>query len=118
MGLESFPYKRIAQPTREIREKAALLKFCNNYGPTIPLKQLPRDLNGTVPIKQSRTLADAIGVARLIEEWNSLYRGTEHFSQPPPISVMQPLIPNSYAGILGPPPKANQTANANTPPPI
>ncbi|KAK9214598.1 hypothetical protein WN944_006591 [Citrus x changshan-huyou] len=71
-----------------------------------------------VKIKQPCTLADAIGVARLIEERNSLFRGTKHFSQPPPISVMQPPISNSSVGILDPPPKANQTANANTPPHI
>lgn len=71
-----------------------------------------------VKIKQPRTLIEAIGVARLIEERNSLFRGTKHFSQPPPISFMQPPISNSSTGILGPPPKANQTANANTPPPI
>ncbi|KAK9177553.1 hypothetical protein WN944_029576 [Citrus x changshan-huyou] len=56
-----------------------------------------------VKIKQPRTLADAIGVARLIEERNSLHRCTEHFSQPSPVSVMQQPILNSSAGILGPP---------------
>ena len=43
-----------------------------------------------VKIKQPRTLAGAI-------------------------VVMQQPIPNISAGILGPPPKANQTANATTP---
>ena len=67
-----------------------------------------------VKIKQPHTLADAIGVARLIEERNSLHRCTEHFSQPSLVSMIQQPIPNSSTGILGPPPKANQTANATT----
>lgn len=44
----------------EIREKAALLKFCNNYGPTIPLEQPPRDLNGTVLVNPPVMLTPTI----------------------------------------------------------
>ena len=56
-----------------------------------------------VKIKQARTLADVIGVARLIEQQNSLDRCTEHFSPPPHISMMPQPIPNSFVRILGPP---------------
>ena len=45
-----------------------------------------------VKIKQPCTLADAIGVSRLIEERNSLHPCTEHFSQPSLVSGMQQPI--------------------------
>ncbi|KAK2646653.1 hypothetical protein Ddye_021848 [Dipteronia dyeriana] len=62
-----------------------------------------------VKVKQPRTLSDAIGVARLIEERNTLHWKADHSAQTPAIAP-SPTPRNSSPGILGPPPsnKTNQ----------
>ncbi|KAA8546750.1 hypothetical protein F0562_003179 [Nyssa sinensis] len=74
------------------------------------------DIRLDVKIKQPRTLADTIGVARLVEERNQLQR------RPTPINRMQtgaPLPrgnPNPAAGILGSTPSQRSGMGSNAPP--
>ena len=67
-----------------------------------------------VKIKQPRTLADTIGVARLIEERNQLQRKPAQQTRFQPASVTPKASPNPTAGVLGPPPtqRMNQSSNA------
>ncbi|KAL6314955.1 hypothetical protein AAG906_029176 [Vitis piasezkii] len=67
-----------------------------------------------VKIKQPRTLADTIGVARLIEERNQLQRKPAKQTRFQPASVTPKASPNPTAGVLGPPPtqRMNQSSNA------
>lgn len=73
------------------------------------------DVRLDVKIKQPKTLADAIGIARLVEERNQLQK------KPPDPSCSQPIIAASKTnsisapGVLGPPPvqRGNSNANAN-----
>ncbi|XP_057481136.1 uncharacterized protein LOC130768158 [Actinidia eriantha] len=77
---------------------------------------LKDDIRLDVKIKQPRTLADTIGVARLVEERNQLQR------RPTPINRMQsgaplPRVnPNPSAGILGPTPNQRSGMESNVPP--
>ncbi|KAL5857738.1 hypothetical protein ACOSQ3_005196 [Xanthoceras sorbifolium] len=57
-----------------------------------------------VKIKQPRTLADAIGVARLVEKRNNLQKKTLHPSRANMFSNQFKSGPNSSAMVLGPPP--------------
>ncbi|KAA8536794.1 hypothetical protein F0562_029272 [Nyssa sinensis] len=74
------------------------------------------DIRLDVKIKQPRTLADTIGVARLVEERNQLQR------RPTPINRMQteaPLPrgnPNPAVGILGSTPSQRSGMGSNAPP--
>ncbi|KAL5752650.1 hypothetical protein ACOSQ2_023157 [Xanthoceras sorbifolium] len=64
-----------------------------------------------VKIKQPRSLADAIGVARLIEERNGLLqKGSSNFR---PSGMTPKALPNNSSGVLGPPPinKPNNSVN-------
>ena len=61
------------------------------------------DIRLDVKIKQPRTLASAIGVARLIEEHNLLQKKTATPSRIPMTATLQ-KGPNPSAGILGPNP--------------
>ncbi|XP_034693910.1 uncharacterized protein LOC117920466 [Vitis riparia] len=67
-----------------------------------------------VKIKQPRTLADTIGVARLIEERNQLQRKPNQQTRFQPTSLTPKASPNPTAGVLGPPPtqRMNQSSNA------
>ncbi|KAL5554076.1 hypothetical protein UlMin_041477 [Ulmus minor] len=67
-----------------------------------------------VKIKQPRTLADTIGVARLIEERNQLQRKPTQQNHFLPASLTPKASPNPTAGVLGPPPtqRMNQSSNA------
>lgn len=73
------------------------------------------DIRLDVKIKQPRTLADMIGVARLVEERNQLQR------RPIPINRVQSIAPlpkgnpNPSAGILGPIPSQRSGKGSNTP---
>lgn len=62
------------------------------------------DIRLDVKIKHPNTLAEAIGVARLIEERNQIQRkgGTPYRGQPAPVATRVNSNPNP--GILGPPP--------------
>jgi len=71
-----------------------------------------------VKIKQPHTLADTIGMARLIEERNQLKkRGPLPIQSIPnlvPTSVIAKTSPNPMAGVLGPPqgPRINTSPSA------
>ncbi|KAL5555249.1 hypothetical protein UlMin_037485 [Ulmus minor] len=67
-----------------------------------------------VKIKQPRTLADTIGVARLIEERNQLQRKPTQQNRFLPASLTPKASPNPTASVLGPPPtqRMNQSSNA------
>jgi len=60
-----------------------------------------------IKIKQPRTLANTIGVARLIEERNQLKKigslSIQSVPNPVPTSVIAKTSPNPTAGVLGPP---------------
>lgn len=62
------------------------------------------DIRLDVKIKQSKTLADAIGVARLIEEKNHLRKKQSQPICSTSISVAPKAISTPTDGILGPPP--------------
>ncbi|KAL5764629.1 hypothetical protein ACOSP7_016982 [Xanthoceras sorbifolium] len=65
-----------------------------------------------VKIKQPRSLTDAIGVARLIEERNGLLRkGSSNFR---PSGTAPKAMPNNSVGVLGPPP-VNKPNNGVSP---
>lgn len=68
-----------------------------------------------VKIKQPRTLADTIGVARLIEERNQLQRKPNQQTRFQPASLTPKASPNPTAGVLGPSPtqRMNQSSNAH-----
>ena len=55
-----------------------------------------------VKIKQSRTLTDAIGVARLVEERNNLQKKMSTSFRPSAITGAQRIIPHHSSGVLGP----------------
>ncbi|WJZ94681.1 hypothetical protein VitviT2T_013519 [Vitis vinifera] len=67
-----------------------------------------------VKIKQPRTLADTIGVARLIEERDQLQRKPNQQTRFQLASLTPKASPNPTAGVLGPPPtqRMNQSSNA------
>ncbi|KAL5556185.1 hypothetical protein UlMin_038421, partial [Ulmus minor] len=67
-----------------------------------------------IKIKQPRTLADTIGMARLIEERNQLQRKPTQQNRFLPASLTPKASPNPTAGVLGPPPtqRMNQSSNA------
>ncbi|GFY86884.1 alpha/beta-Hydrolases superfamily protein [Actinidia rufa] len=67
-----------------------------------------------VKIKQPRTLADITGVARLIEERNSLQRRWSSSSHTPGAIVTPKPTPNNAAGILGPPPAQKLITTPNS----
>ena len=73
---------------------------------------LREEIRLDVKIKQPRSLAEAIGVARLVEERNTLQRkGTSPYRSP--INGAQPRsVSNNSPGLLGPPPA--QRNNSNT----
>jgi len=65
-----------------------------------------------VKVKQSRTLLDAIGVARLVEEGTPLQRKSTLVFQTIGVAAHQKNNPSISVGLLGPPPitKPNQTS--------
>ncbi|KAA8519599.1 hypothetical protein F0562_013956 [Nyssa sinensis] len=73
------------------------------------------DIRLDVKIKQPRTLADAIGVSRLVEERNSLQKRTTPQGRILPVASMQRGSPNPAVGILGPPP-TQRPGNISNPP--
>ncbi|KAA8549572.1 hypothetical protein F0562_001410 [Nyssa sinensis] len=76
---------------------------------------LQDDIRLDVKIKQPRTLADAIGVARLVEERNSLQKRTTPQGRILPVASMQRGSPNPAVGILGAPP-TQRPSNISNPP--
>ena len=72
-----------------------------------------------VKIKQPHTLADTIGVARLIEERNQLHKRAPLPIRSVPSSVPAAILPkvsvNPTAGVLGPPQGPRLSTSANTP---
>ena len=74
------------------------------------------DVHLDVKIKQPRTLADAIGVARLVEERNLLQRKARTSYPFQATSVTPRTMPNTTTSVLGPPhvQKINQNSS-NTP---
>ena len=73
-----------------------------------------------VKIKQPHTLADTIGMARLIEERNQLKkRGPlpiQSVPNPVPTSVIAKTSPNPTAGVLGPPHGLRINTSPSAPP--
>lgn len=74
------------------------------------------DIRLDVKIKQPRTLADMIGVARLIEERNLLSRRTTQLIRSQITPAVPNLGPKSTAGLLGPPPIQRVNMNSETNP--
>ncbi|KAH9699581.1 hypothetical protein KPL71_024420 [Citrus sinensis] len=74
------------------------------------------DVRLDVKIKQPRTLADAIGVARLVEERNLLQRKARTSYPFQTTSVMPRTMPNTTASVLGPPPAQKKNQNSNNTP--
>ena len=72
------------------------------------------DVRIDVKIKQPHTLADAIGVARLIEERNLLQKKTNPPARSSPIMMTTKAPTNPTTGILGPPP--SQRTNSSPSP--
>ncbi|KAH9651124.1 hypothetical protein KPL70_026631 [Citrus sinensis] len=66
-----------------------------------------------VKIKRPRTLTDAIGVARLIEERNNLQKKASSSFRPSTTTGVQRAVPNTSTGLLGPFPtsKINQSSS-------
>ena len=71
------------------------------------------DIHIDVKIKQPDTLADTIGVARLIEERNQLQRRPNQQLRSHLAFATPKASPNPIAGVLGPPPtqRINQSSN-------
>lgn len=70
------------------------------------------DIHLDVKIKQPRVLANTIGVARLIEEWNQLQPKPSQPIHSKSFLITQRPLPNPTASVLGPPP--NQHLNQNS----
>ncbi|EEF39867.1 conserved hypothetical protein [Ricinus communis] len=68
-----------------------------------------------VKIKQPKTLADAIGVTRLVEERNRLQKKSPDPSRFQPATTASKINSTSASGVLGPRPvqRGNPNANAN-----
>lgn len=78
------------------------------------IAELRDEIRIAVKIKQPRTLADTIGVAKLNEERNQLQRKPNQQTRFQPASLIPKASPNPTAGVLGPPPtqRINQSSNA------
>ena len=76
------------------------------------------DIRLDIKIKQPRTSAKTIGVARLIEERNSLHKRGINHSPVPVVPPKQASAPLHSAGLLGPPPtqKVGHTSVTTSPP--
>ena len=68
-----------------------------------------------VKIKHPSTLAEAIGVARLIEERNQVQRKTTPFSRAFNVTVQARTVVIPTTGLLGPSPSARNSSNSITP---
>ncbi|WJZ82806.1 hypothetical protein VitviT2T_002531 [Vitis vinifera] len=68
------------------------------------IARLRDEIRINVKNKQPRTLADTIGVARLIEEHNQLQRKPNQQTRFQPASLTPKASPNPTTGVLGPPP--------------
>ncbi|KAL5812659.1 hypothetical protein ACOSQ3_027609 [Xanthoceras sorbifolium] len=64
------------------------------------IAELRDDIRLDVKIKQPRTLADAIGVARLVEERNNLQKKNVSLSKSNPIGNQFKMVPNNSVGVL------------------
>ncbi|XP_052299962.1 uncharacterized protein LOC127903656 [Citrus sinensis] len=73
------------------------------------------DVRLDVKIKQPRTLVDAIGVARLVEEQNLLQRKARTSYPFQTTTVMPRTMPNTTASVLGLPPTQKNQNSSNTP---
>ncbi|KAK9189481.1 hypothetical protein WN943_018078 [Citrus x changshan-huyou] len=71
------------------------------------------DIRLDVKIKQPRTLTDAIGVARLVEERNNLQKKMSTSFCPSAITGAQRIIPHYSSGVLGPPQTSKINHNAS-----
>nr|TKR74530.1 hypothetical protein D5086_0000295630 [Populus alba] len=74
------------------------------------------DIRIDVKIKQPVTLADTIGVARLIEERNQLQRRSTQPIRFQPTYAAAKSSSNPVAGVLGPPPSQRHNQGSNNPP--
>ncbi|KAL5779039.1 hypothetical protein ACOSQ2_009776 [Xanthoceras sorbifolium] len=83
--------------------------------PSEALTRLRDDIWLDVKVKQPKTLSDTIGVARLIEECNSLYKKANgsNVYRPSNTAPYQRNQPHPNAGLLSPPPiqRVNLTPN-------
>ncbi|KAL5759744.1 hypothetical protein ACOSQ2_018582 [Xanthoceras sorbifolium] len=99
--------------------KPLRFRFIKRNSKNFPIEStgyLKNEVHLDVKIKQLRSLTDAIGVAHLVEEKNSLQkRGASAFR--PLILGTPPKSGNATpAGILGPPPGVKTAATTNVPP--
>nr|TKR58079.1 hypothetical protein D5086_0000328630 [Populus alba] len=78
--------------------------------------RLRDDIRIDVKIKQPVTLADTIGVARLIEERNQLQRRSTQPIRFQPTYAAAKSSSNPVAGVLGPPPSQRHNQGSNNPP--
>jgi hypothetical protein len=74
------------------------------------------DIRIDVKIKQPVTLADTIGVARLIEERNQLQKGPIQPLRFQPAYATAKTSSNPMAGVLRPPPNQHHSHSSNNPP--
>ncbi|KAA8526488.1 hypothetical protein F0562_008310 [Nyssa sinensis] len=74
------------------------------------------DIRLDVKVKQPRTLVDAIGVARLVEERNHLQTKLIPPFRSQSVPSTPRATPNPTAGVLGPPPNQRMHPSPNTPP--
>ncbi|KAL5718323.1 hypothetical protein ACHQM5_011236 [Ranunculus cassubicifolius] len=72
------------------------------------------DIRLDVKIKQPKTLADTIGIARLVEERNQLQKKSIQHFRSQPASLAPKVNPNPIVGLLGPPPN-QRTAGPHAP---
>ena len=76
---------------------------------------LKDDIRLDVQIKNPTSLAEAIGVARLVEERNQLQRRLPGPNRPSAVTPIGRNAPSTTVGLLGPPPGPRTTPSVSPP---